>query len=249
MITFNSLGGIFMKYYSALFLTLTMIFLSGCQLSNESPSAQPKDEQKELKPADMDDEDLPDMGAFQDEFTRGFLQSTEETRTGYYPFLSGTGAYKMDFPAEGDIVEEFYNIKDKSFEAIMISDGNEKANINHIITIEYYDHLTEVHKDSRIGQLLSQIGEDAQLTEVEKNHQTFYIAPYKSKEEASNLDIYGYGTFVLNNDGQGGVEIILTSYCENNCAELKESDDQKMYDWIMSLEFTKSSMERDQSEK
>src|SRR5699024_10845192 len=107
MITFNTLGGIFMKYYSALFLTLTMIFLSGCQLSNESPSAQPKDEQKELKPADMDDEDLPDMGAFQDEFTRGFLQSTEETRTGYYPFYQGQVLIRWIFPQREILLRSF----------------------------------------------------------------------------------------------------------------------------------------------
>ena len=42
---------------------------------------------QDIKLSEMNPEDLPDVRAFEDEFTRGILQSTEETRSGYYPFF------------------------------------------------------------------------------------------------------------------------------------------------------------------
>ena len=85
-----------MKRSIALILIL-FILLVGCQ--------------KELKPSEMNHNDLPDERAFQDEFTRDFLQSIDETRPGYYPFLSRTGKYNMDFPASGVISKIFIVLK------------------------------------------------------------------------------------------------------------------------------------------
>src|SRR5699024_12315518 len=73
------------------------------------------------KPSDMKEEDLPDVRAFNDEFTREFLQSTEETEEGFYPFLSKTGKYKMDFPAGGVIDDRSYLVKESDHEEIHIS--------------------------------------------------------------------------------------------------------------------------------
>src|SRR5690625_7276960 len=77
----------------------------------------------------METGDLPEVRAFQDDFTRSFLHSTEETRPGYYPFLSGTEAFKLDFPAEGKLGEKSYNIREKNYEAIMIGVGSPESEI------------------------------------------------------------------------------------------------------------------------
>lgn len=55
-----------------------------------------KENEKDIKPSEMKAEDLPDVRALQDEFTRSFIESTEEVEPGYYSFLSGrsvTGCY------------------------------------------------------------------------------------------------------------------------------------------------------------
>src|SRR5699024_12227911 len=88
------------------------------------------------------EEDLPDVRAFQDEFTRGFLQSTEETRPGYYPFLSGTELFTMDFPGEGAISEKAYALKGNEYEGLSIGVGNENSNITASINITYHSYLT-----------------------------------------------------------------------------------------------------------
>src|SRR5699024_4591107 len=175
-----------------------IIVLGRCQMPNKNPSTQTEGEQEELKPADMDDEDLPDVRAFKDEFTRGFLQSTEETRPGYYPFSSATGAYKMDFPAEGKIGEKSYNIKNKSYEGVSIGVGNEQSDITHTIKVKYYNHLSDELKESRLGQMESNIGMDLEFEEKTSENQTLYLAPYQHAEEEYNKDIYGFAALILN---------------------------------------------------
>ena len=95
-----------MKPGARLILIFLMILLGGCQIG------------KEVKPSEMHPNDLPDERAFEDEFTRDFIQSVDETRPGYYPFLSKTGKYKMDFPAGGDIIKRAYSINNDSYEFI-----------------------------------------------------------------------------------------------------------------------------------
>jgi len=230
------------------FIAITIV-LAGCQMSNENLSGQTEGEQEELKPADMDEKDLPDVRAFQDEFTREFLQSTEETRPGYYPFLSGTGAYEMDFPEEGEIGEKSYNIKDKSYEAIMISEGNEDSKVPHNITITYYNHLEQIHKDSRLGKIQSEVGETLDFEEIEKDNETFYISPFQYDKETSKDDVYGYAALILNNKNLGGVQIVYTSYCVKDCDSLKEKDKQLAAVWILFITFIENTKTSGQDEE
>lgn len=135
-------GGLIVKHNLMIILLMSIILLVGCQL-NKKADTEGEKSAKSVEPKYMETEDYPDVSAFQDEFTREFLQSTEETRQGYYPFLSGTEGFELDFPTEGKLGERSYNIKNKSFEALMINVGNEESNIVHNITVNYYGHLEE----------------------------------------------------------------------------------------------------------
>src|SRR5699024_814640 len=93
-------------------ILLVAIVLGGCQMGG-SDSNQ--------KPSDMHNEDLRDVKACNDAFTRDLLQSVEETEEGFYPLLSGTGKYKMDFPAGGGIDDKMYTNRDDVHEDVAIS--------------------------------------------------------------------------------------------------------------------------------
>src|SRR5690625_3949211 len=94
-----------------------IILLGGCQVDKDETSTNP---------TEIDKEDLPDVHAFEDEFTRKFLQSTEETEEGFYPFLSKTKRYKMDFPAGGVIDDRMYSVKENVHEEVTISIEDDK---------------------------------------------------------------------------------------------------------------------------
>ncbi|MDL4840514.1 hypothetical protein QQS35_08660, partial [Aquibacillus sp. LR5S19] len=71
-----------MKIKQILPLVIILVILGGCQL-------------KEAQ--------LPETKAFQDEFTREFMDSTEEVKDGYYLFRSKTDGYTMLFPENAEM--------------------------------------------------------------------------------------------------------------------------------------------------
>src|SRR5699024_3408201 len=148
-------GGLLVKYFISVLLVLSIVTLGGCGMGQD----------QNKKPSEMNPEDLPDVRAFSDEFTLDFLQSTEETRDGYYPFLSGTGNYKVDFPAEGEIDERMYSIKEKRHEEVPISI---KDDTGFSMQITYYSH----HKADQINSYLENfkllIGYDGDFRKLEK---------------------------------------------------------------------------------
>src|SRR5699024_7155971 len=198
-----------MKHILRTILLTSVIVLGACQMDKSGTVDGEESPEKS-----MDTEALPDVRAFQDEFTRGFLQSREETRPGYYPFLSGTEAFKMDFPAEGKLGERSYNIKDKSFEVLLIDVGSEDSNFVHNITVNYYSHLEEeLHKKGRLGQLQSSVGEELDFERIETDNHINYISKFESDNKVGSLENYGYAALVFNNKGLGGIKIV----CESNC--------------------------------
>lgn len=239
-----------MKHTFTIILFASIIVLGGCLMGSNGDVEQPEDSRKDEKPKDMPIEDLPDVRAFQDDFTRGFLQSTEETRPGYYPFLSGTGAFEMDFPNEGKIGERSYNIKNKSFEVLLIDVGNEKSNIIHNITMKYYNYLEEgLHKDTTLGLIQSGLGEDLNFERIEKDNQIYHISEFESNKEEDSPENYGYAALVLNKQDLGGIEIIYDSNCLENCEEDRERDKEEIFNWVMSVKLLQEPIDSDQNER
>jgi hypothetical protein len=175
-------------------LFFVLIGLSGCQ-TNTGSDAQ--------KPADMNPEDLPDVRAFQDEFTREFLQSTEETRDGYYPFLSGTGRYEMDFPGGGVIGEKSYALKDDGIENLVIGtkmdDGGMQIRASYNIT------RNKERVDRHLDRFEKNVEEDLSFEEIVLDDRSLYLAEYFPDAE----DDY-YVAYIQNQLDGGGVELRFT---------------------------------------
>lgn len=87
---------------------LIAVVLGGCASSKEMN----KNEIMEASPSK-----LPNAEAFQDEYTRQFMYSTEEVKEGYYLFESLTEKYMMDFPEDG-IVMDHIKTEDNTSETI-----------------------------------------------------------------------------------------------------------------------------------
>ena len=205
-------------------ILLVVIVLGGCQLG---------DSNKNQKPSEMDTEDLPDVRAFDDEFTRDFLQSTKEVREGYYPFLSGTEKYQTDFPASGVLGEKSYYKRDDTYEelAIHIKEPN-----SSIIRINYFqDDSLDLLKDN-LDAFKTRIGYEGDFEEIEKNNRTIYYANYERS---------GYRTFVgyvLSQKNMGAVEITYKIDYRDVEKDMKnkhkESDQERALKWIESVEFS-----------
>ncbi|MBU5266814.1 hypothetical protein [Virgibacillus proomii] len=183
------------------------------------------------KSSEMNVEDLPDVRAFQDEFTRNFLQSTEETRSGYYPFLSGTGKYKMDFPAGGIIGEKSYALEKERFESYLI--GVQKESVKSSVDITYTAEK-EGNEKVILDMLRKSSNEELKFKKEELQGRGLYIAPLNENGE------FGFVSYIQNLSGVGGIQVFYVSECnkENeNCSKDIEKENSLIIDWLKTIQF------------
>ncbi|ASN06095.1 hypothetical protein [Virgibacillus necropolis] len=199
-----------------------------------------EEEGKNSESGAKESEKIPDVRAFNDEFTRSFLQSANETRPGYYPFLSGLEAYKMNFPEGGVIGDKLYSKEENGSEKFLVG-VDDKHNIESSINITYLaagDSRSleiELHKE----RLSSRRGMDLKFNKISSDNKTIYIAPYTLED-----NIYGYAAFVQNEVESGAIEIMYTSECMSpNCSDLESDQREKIRKWIKSITFIQKSSE------
>ncbi|GAB3804251.1 hypothetical protein [Virgibacillus kimchii] len=181
-----------MNKCACIFLFFVLIGLNGCQMDTVNEAQ---------KPADMDPEDLPDVRAFQDEFTREFLQSTEETRDGYYPFLSGTGRYEMDFPGGGVIGEK--SVKDTGIENLVIGTKMDGGGMQ--IRASYNITRNKERVDRHLDRFEKNVEENLSFEEIVLDDRSLYLAEYFPDAK----DDY-YVAYIQNQLDDGGVELRFT---------------------------------------
>jgi len=219
-------GGLTVNKWTFVFFLIAMIGLGGCQMD-------PGDEAQ--KPAEMNPEDLPDVRAFQDEFTRDFLQSTEETRDGYYPFLSGTGNFEMEFPAGGIIGERGYSKEDDRFESFIIGVEN-----NELETSIDFKYLPEElgNEDIVLKQLSASYGSELDFEKKVEDNKDIYISQFETEFE------FGYVAYIQNKQDLGGIQVFSHSNCTGNeelCSELMEQEEEKILNWFQNINFINES--------
>ncbi|MEC5422976.1 hypothetical protein QGM71_05620 [Virgibacillus sp. C22-A2] len=195
-------------------------------------------EDQTKKPSEMNPDELPGVKAFEDEFTRGFLQSTEETRPGYYHFLSGTGKYKMDFPKDGTIGEQGYALKDKDYEGIFI--GVDAGEIKSAITLNYYSTDEKGREDLKLDMINDRINQELDYDKFTSENSTLYLSYFETEM------YYGYAGFLQNEAENGGIRIINQTECvasKEKCDAIKAESIDVMKEIIKSIQFTVQSNE------
>jgi len=183
-------------------------------------------------PSEIDKENLPDVHAFEDEFTRKFLQSTEETEEGFYPFLSKTKKYKMDFPGGGVIDDRAFSINEKDYEEVPITIKDDTGYGMHII---YYSGNTKDLLEEDLHAFKKRLGYDGDLKKLKKSDRSIYYAHFRD----NGFDNYiGY---VLNEQDTGGIEVFYEIDCRDEkkgiCQEKKMANNERAMKWMESVQF------------
>src|SRR5699024_454576 len=197
--------------------------LGGCQADKDETST---------KPSETDLDELPEVRAFTDSFTRDFLQSTEETREGYYLFVPGTGNYRMNFPAEGVIGQRAYSIRKKGYEEFPIHIKDETGTE---IRVNYYSNNKKDLIKNDLHAFKKHLGYECDFKKVKKNDRTLYYAHYED-------DIFRtYAGYILNERGTGGIEVIYNIDCQDKkeeiCEKNKQNDKERAMKWMESVQF------------
>src|SRR5699024_7258590 len=124
------------------------------------------------------------------------------TEEGFYPFLSRTGKYKMDFPAGGVIDDLSYYKKDNVFEEVHISIEDDTG---FGMDVLYYSNHTEELLEDDLNRFKSRLGYDGDFEKLEKDDRTIFHA--HMEDDVLRTDA-GY---ILNEQGTGAVEVIYNT--------------------------------------
>ncbi|MDY0405171.1 hypothetical protein P5G51_006925 [Virgibacillus sp. 179-BFC.A HS] len=139
--------------------------------------------------SEMNPKDLPDVTAFQDDFTREFMASTEEVANGYYLFKSKTVGYTMWYPEDAKMSAAYYERDKNNYEAIDFSGENEKITGGpYYINAIYDDKHDTKNTDIYLGLLSDSLDYEGEYKKQDYKEKTVYFAKmkYTTKDKKSN---------------------------------------------------------------
>ncbi|WP_164218664.1 hypothetical protein [Virgibacillus sp. YIM 98842] len=174
---------------------LVLFLLGGCNVLG----------QKDI--AEMDPADLPDVIAFQDDFTREFMSSLEEVEAGYYLFESKTGGYTMMYPKNAKMNEIYYEMPGEAFEAIQFGEAEDTNEFQYFVRSIYESGSRGEDVDSLLGMLSEDANYNGKYQNIELEDKTIHFATSeyvtKSGESISNL----FFALIMSNNSDQTVSI------------------------------------------
>jgi hypothetical protein len=202
-----------------------MLIVGGCAMGSHNENA---------KPDEVDASKWPEIEAFEDDFTRSFIHSIEETSPGYYPFLSGTGKYQMDFPGDAIIFgDQAYSLEKERFEAVRMY--REAELYDERIVVRYFGFLKKEGIDGTLDSVAKRVNKELSYNEFINDDYTLHTASFKYSE---NND--GYVAVIQNNQQAGNIQVIYDIQCKpgvKNCEEVLLNEQERIYDWLETIRF------------
>ncbi|MFD1335850.1 hypothetical protein ACFQ4N_09845 [Oceanobacillus iheyensis] len=212
-----------MKKY--MWLLIVLLITGGCGING--------DQEENLLPSEMSAEDLPDVPALQDAFTREFIQSSDPVREGFYPFLSKSNSITMDFPEDMVISSKAHNIgPDDRSETITFADVDETKEIFVNYNLHYYKG--EPNVESSMNRISKSHDRELEFRDIKTdNNSNLSISEYKPDEQ-----FYTVAVFIWNTDGQIDLNVSLRCNDKLNtkkCLEKINSEKELIIEQIKSI--------------
>ncbi|MDG5473132.1 hypothetical protein P6709_15370 [Jeotgalibacillus sp. ET6] len=216
--------------------------------------ANGNNQEEQLKPSEMSVEDLPDVRAFQDEFTRSFMKSTEEVADNLYPFESGTGLYEMWIPGGTVISKNSYTLEsEETFESFLTGIENNNGSESSLqMTFNNFDKIEFV--EEYLDSVKNQADEDIVFEKTEDSNKDIYMGKLESSSDNSFGETMSYAIFIQNKSGDGSAQIFYTTSCSEGsdveCTELVDDEENKLTKIAASFNFLNTnSKEEDKDEQ
>ena len=116
------------------------------------------------------------MSAFKDDFTREFMDSTEEVQEGYYRFKSKTEGYTMLFPVNARVDAVSYGISHDVYEAYIFGQQVEEENLLYDYQITYENKPATNNIEVNLDLLSTHVDIEGKYEKFEHEGKTFYYA-------------------------------------------------------------------------
>ncbi|MFS0560710.1 hypothetical protein AB1K91_08210 [Terribacillus sp. 179-K 1B1 HS] len=188
-----------------------------------------------LSPSEMDPKDLPDVPAFQDEYTKEYMQSTEQVKDGYYPLISKTNGFTLHFP-EDMVIDDTSNAQpDNHYESLIFHYENNDIAVMDEYIIHYLSPVSDIEWSK--DYMNRRAGEELNFKKLEAVYENQYIEIAEIKDE-STLTLVA----LIWNDNDQQTQIFTDIMCskeidKDECASLQDKEREKVIDVFKSIKF------------
>lgn len=213
-----------------IFITILVFFLEGCSMNQNNTKNNNVKSNKE-----------PNTRAFNDSFTKEFIQSPKEVLPGYYTFHSKTGRYSLALPNDSIIDESTYTLRKKDMELftsnIRLKNFNPEE-LNATLDIKYFSGDSTDSTKITLENLQTQFDHTLAFKTMDFKTHTIYWDHYEQSED----QLYGLVGYVQNTENTGGLLFDYYFYChldEDVCKKhMLDFNEQETFNWLKTIKFT-----------
>lgn len=181
---------------------------------------------------------LPRTVAFQDEFTRGFMDSTKEVEDGYYLFKSKTDGYTMLFPENAKIATMGFEKSSNEFEALNFGEKRHAENISLYWEVMYENMARTRDIDVNLEVFSERMGYKGEYTKFNYNGNTYYYGKEVSKVE--NNEVFTYLFYIKSDSDDKAISYFMDKTCTDLNRECKTNEkviEQEALKLVKSINF------------
>ncbi|MFS0752092.1 hypothetical protein [Oceanobacillus sp. 1P07AA] len=207
-------------------LLVVLFIIGGCDINDV--------QEKNVSPSEINAEDLPDVPALQDEFTREFIQSPEPVREGFYPFLSKSKSFTMDFPEEMVVNTESHIVAPENrSETITLGPSDRNLEVYPNFILHYYRGEPDEQNAKELMSVAH--GRDLNFEDIKTNNETnLSIADYRFNEKLYSIAALSWNEY-------GRVQIGVSLMCNDNlepdqCQEHVDKEKEHIIDILKTID-------------
>jgi hypothetical protein len=175
----------------------------------------------------------PETPAFKDDFTRGFMDSTEEVQDGYYRFKSKTDGYKMLFPINAKVSAAGFELNQDVFETYSFGEQVKDENLAYYYKMTYENRPITNNIDVNLDLLSTYAGYEGEYEKFEHAGKTYYYATDVSKDE--EITYYSYLSYIKSNNSDKALSYFVDSTCADNSGNCKQEPEKLEEQFLMMM--------------
>ncbi|WHY78025.1 hypothetical protein QNH20_02320 [Neobacillus sp. WH10] len=182
---------------------------------------------------------IPNTRAFQDEFTREFIESPKEVQEGYYRFKSRTGGYSMLYPKNAVVSDAGYEKNKDFFETLSFGEQVKEENLSFYYKMTFEDRTKTNDIDINLTLLSEYAGYEGEYETFEHDGKTYYYAKDTSTED--KVTYYSFFSYIKPKNSDKALSFFVDSTCtkqSKKCNLKPEELEEKFLSMMKSVNFS-----------
>src|SRR5690625_4230271 len=168
----------------------------------------------------MDPKKLPDVIAFQDDFTREFMGSIDEVEEGFYLFQSKTGKYTMMYPANAKMQKTFYGFTGENYEKLRFAGGDEEVTgTTFTVDLSFKHNKDTIRLDTHLSVVSMGIRYQGDFEKIETDDTDIYFAKNTIPVDGERIGAYNFFGVVKSKESNKTLNYTYMVYCDRNTKE------------------------------